>query len=195
MSTTAIVIIVDVAAIVVIGAVAIVLVGQQRRRSQLAHRFGPEWDRAVDAHGSPKAAAVDLKQRTDRRQELDIHPLSAADRDRYQQEWRQVQAEFVDEPRSSLTLADGLVSRVMHDSGYPIERFERNADSVSVDHPHVVEHYRNAHQVFVAAQTGSASTEEMRNAFVSYRALFAELPARRSVDPLDKLTTNVVPTT
>ena len=101
MSTTAVVIIVVVAVIVVIGAVAGVLLAQQRRRAQLARQFGPEWDRTVDAQGSPKAAAADLKERTDRRQQLDIHPLSATDRDRYQQEWRQVQAEFVDEPASS----------------------------------------------------------------------------------------------
>jgi hypothetical protein len=184
MSTTAIVIIVVVAAIVVVGAVAGVLVAQQRRRSQMARQFGPEWDRTVDAQGSPKAAAADLKERTERRQQLDIHPLSATARDRYQQEWRQVQAEFVDEPASALTLADGLVSRVMHDSGYPIEKFETNADLVSVDHPQVVEHYRNAHQVFVAAQTGSASTEEMRSAFVSYRSLFAELLENDQSAPL-----------
>jgi hypothetical protein len=63
----------------------------------------------------------------------------------------------------------------MHDRGYPMEKFESNAELVSVDHPEVVEHYRNAHGTFVAAQTGSASTEEMRSAFVSYRALFSEL--------------------
>jgi hypothetical protein len=184
MSTTSIVIIVVVAVIVAVAAVAIVLMAQQRRRSQLARQFGPEWDRAVDTQGSPKAAAAHLQERTERRQELDIHPLSATARDRYQQEWRQVQADFVDEPASSLTLADGLVSRVMHDSGYPIERFDSNADLVSVDHPQVVEHYRNAHRVFVATQNGSASTEEMRNAFVSYRALFAELLHDNQSTPL-----------
>jgi hypothetical protein len=174
-TTTLIIIIVVVAAIVAVGALAAVVMTRQRRRAQLARRFGSEWDRTVDAQGGPKAAAADLQERTERRQRLDIHPLSPTARDHYQQEWRQVQAEFVDEPASSLTLADGLVARVMHDRGYPIEKFESNADLVSVDHPEVVEHYRNAHGTFVAAQTGSASTEEMRTAFVSYRALFSDL--------------------
>jgi hypothetical protein len=49
---------------------------------------------------------------------------------------------------------------------------------VSVDHPEVVEHYRQAH----AIHSGEGeSTEGLRQAMVHYRALFAQLlepPAR-----------------
>ena len=60
----------------------------------------------------------------------------------------------------------------MRERGYPVEDFEQQAADVSVDHPEVVEHYRKAH----AIHTGSrASTEELREAMLHYRALFAEL--------------------
>ena len=51
----------------------------------------------------------------------------------------------------------------------------RASSRVSVDHPEVVEHYRKAH----AIHTGSrASTEDLREAMLHYRALFAELLER-----------------
>jgi hypothetical protein len=174
MSTTAVVIIVVVAVIVVAAVVGAVVIANARRRA-LARQFGPEWDRTVDARGGKKAAASDLKERTERRRGLDIQPLSASARDGYQQEWRQIQSEFVDQPVASLSLADGLVARVMHDSGYPMEQFDSNADLISVDHPEVVENYRHGHQIFVQAQANQVSTEQARDAFISYRSLFTEL--------------------
>ncbi len=51
-----------------------------------------------------------------------------------------------------------------------------------VDHPGVVEHYREGHDVYLASVNGGASTEDMRRGFVSYRSLFAELLDDRSQD-------------
>ena len=79
--------------------------------------------------------------------------------------------------------ADKLVAEVMRERGYPVEDFDQQADDVSVDHPEVVEHYRKAHAIQSARE---ASTEELRQAMVHYRALFDELletdrdPARES---------------
>ncbi len=109
------------------------------------------------------------------RDSLSIRPLAADQRDRYTQEWRQVQASFVDTPGTALGQADSLVTRVMLARGYPVEEFEERADLVSVDHPQVVVHYRQAHEVYLAGQAGSVPTEEVRRAFVSYRLLFSEL--------------------
>jgi hypothetical protein len=53
--------------------------------------------------------------------------------------------------------------------------FEQRAADVSVDHPHVVENYRAAHEVAVQDSRGRASTEDLREAMVYYRALFLEL--------------------
>jgi hypothetical protein len=63
----------------------------------------------------------------------------------------------------------------MRDRGYPVEDFEQRADDVSVDHPEVAENYRAAHALAVANTQGLASTEDLRQAFVHYRSLFAEL--------------------
>jgi hypothetical protein len=60
----------------------------------------------------------------------------------------------------------------MRERGYPVEDFDQQADDVSVDHPHVVEHYRKAHAIQTARD---GSTEDLRQALVHYRALFDEL--------------------
>ncbi len=175
MSTTAIIVVV-VAIIVVavlLGAALMAERGRQRRR--LRDRFGPEYDRTVDAAGSPKEADEELRGRLDRRDRLVIQPLSVAQRDRYRQDWRQVQGTFVDEPSTALVQADALVTSVMSDRGYPMEDFDRQAELVSVDHPGVVDNYRRAHGVYVARQSSPVSIEDIRQAFVSYHALFSEL--------------------
>ena len=78
----------------------------------------------------------------------------------------------MDQPASALADADGLVAEVMRERGYPVEDFDQQADDVSVDHPHVVEHYRKAHAIQPRA---TGSTEDLRQALVHYRALFDEL--------------------
>lgn len=109
------------------------------------------------------------------RDQLSIRPLSATQKDRYEQDWRQLQSDFVDFPGSSLARADALVTEVMINCGYPVQDFSARADSVSVDYPEVVEHYRLAHSTYVASMSSQVPTEEIRRAFVSYRALFTAL--------------------
>jgi len=67
------------------------------------------------------------------------------------------------------------VRDLMTRRGYPVGDFETRAADISVDHPHVVEHYRAAHEVSLLHQRGQADTEAMRQALVHYRALFSEL--------------------
>ncbi len=172
MTIWSIVVIVIAAAIVVAAVVAMV---RSRRRAGLRKQFGPEYDRAVESSGSRRQAEVDLRDRLSRHQQLDIRPLAPETQERYTEEWRRVQAEFVDAPTMALAEADALVTRVMKDRGYPMQDFESQAALVSVDHGGVVDNYRDGHRTFVAAQQGQASTEDMRRGFVYYRALFAEL--------------------
>jgi hypothetical protein len=68
---------------------------------------------------------------------------------------------------------------VMRDRGYPVaDEFEQRAADVSVDHPHVVEHYRAAHPISLRSTHGEAGTEDLRQAMVHFRALFADLVGR-----------------
>lgn len=164
---------------ILIGIVAFVVVlgvgfaAVRRKRTQrLKERFGPEYDRTAHEADSRRRAESELRERERRRERLDIRPLSEQAREHYAQQWQAIQAGFVDRPPVSLGQADELVQRVMRDRGYPVEDFERRAADVSVDHPDVVENYREAHRISQSAGQGTASTEEQRRAMVHYRALF-----------------------
>jgi hypothetical protein len=162
--------------LVVALAVGAALAVRQRRRAQLRERFGPEYNRVVGEGANVRDAEAGLRARVEERETLDLRTLSADERGAYDERWQDVQAEFVDRPDSAIIDADALVGELMHDLGYPVADFERQANLISVDHPEVVAHYRDAHRVF--EQTGGdaeVSTEELRKAIVSYRALFAEL--------------------
>jgi ABC-type nickel/cobalt efflux system permease component RcnA len=163
------------AAIVVVVLVAAWMFYGQRRRVRLRHRFGPEYDRVVAEAGSPAKAEALLSKRAARVGRFKLHPLNRDQADAFAQEWRRVQARFVDDPDAAVTDADRLLTQVMTARGYPLEDFDRRADDVSVDHPHVVEHYRTARALVVKRQRGHASTEELRQAIVHYRALFDDL--------------------
>ena len=64
----------------------------------------------------------------------------------------------------------------MHDRGYPVDQdFEQRAADISVDHPDMVENYRAAQSISVRAHNGQASTEELRQSMVHFRALFDDL--------------------
>jgi len=158
--------------VVVLLAIVGVLAYQRRRSAQLQQGFGPEYDRAVEEHGDQRAAESELLERRQRRSRFEVRPLGAAARDRYAERWRATQAQFVDQPASALGDADTLVAEVMRDRGYPVEDFEQRAADVSVDHPTVVEHYRKAHAIHTRSR---ASTEDLREAMLHYRALFDEL--------------------
>jgi hypothetical protein len=75
----------------------------------------------------------------------------------------------------------------MHDRGYPVdEDFERRTADISVEHPVVVENYRAAHGISVRAHNGQASTEQLRQAMVHFRALFDDLLASGDVRHTDE---------
>jgi hypothetical protein len=165
--------------LILVGA-ALVLVllvaGLARRRSgRLRGKFGPEYDRTVERSGGRRAAEAELEGREAKRQRLRIERLTPEARERYLREWGELQQGFVDQPSRSLLDADRVVTEVMRERGYPMDDFEQRAADISVDHPQVVEHYRAAHRIYAADERGDATTEELRQAVVHYRALFEEL--------------------
>jgi hypothetical protein len=167
-------IVIAIAAVVIVGLVIWGIV-RARRTATLRDRFGPEYDRTLASRDGRRDAERDLEARRERRDQLEIRPLSSTARDRYTTLWTQTQARFVDDPMGSLRDADSLVATVMNDRGYPMDRFERRAADISVDHPVVVENYRNAHAAMVATDEGRSSTEDMRRGIQHYRMLFEEL--------------------
>lgn len=168
--------------LMLVGGVVVLLLGllaawsyaSRRRRVNLRERFGPEYERTVQAVGPARAEAV-LRERTDRVSRFNLHKLTQDQADAFAREWRRIQGLFVDDPGGAVGEADRLVTQVMAARGYPLEDFDRRADDLSVDHPVVVQNYRTARALALRRQRNEAGTEEMRQAVVNYRALFDEL--------------------
>ncbi|WP_326638622.1 hypothetical protein OG884_30635 [Streptosporangium sp. NBC_01755] len=168
-------------AVVVVAVVAIVAVGylvlQQQRRHRLRDRFGPEYERTLQERDSRRDAEQELRAREQRFSSLDIRTLDAQTREIYAKKWMEVQERFVDAPGFAVTEADHLVTSVMAERGYPTEDFEQRLSDLSVAHGRTLDHYRQAHEISTRAAHKEASTEELRQAMVHYRALFEELLA------------------
>jgi hypothetical protein len=148
---------------------------ERQRRNELKERFGPEYEAAVRRAGNRGRAEKELAEREERVAKLNITPLSETDRTRFADEWRSVQAEFVDDPSGALLKADNLVTDVMRARGYPMGEFHQRAADISVDHPNTVEHFDTAHAIARQTDNGEASTDEKRQGLLHYRALFDEL--------------------
>jgi hypothetical protein len=183
-------VIVLIVVVVLLVAVGIAMMSRRRRSQQLQEHFGPEYERRVAETGDPKAAEAELAGRQKRRQEFDIRSLRPEERERFQGSWYRIQRDFVDDPERSLHDADDLVVEVMRLRGYPVEGdFDRRADDLSVDHPQVVQHYREARSVRDAAPGDGVDTERQRHALTSYRSLVEALlgaPARNRDGATDR---------
>ena len=154
---------------------------------QLRQGFGPEYDRVVGERGDQRSGEQELLERRQRLDEFQIRALQPAVREEYLKRWRVTQRHFVDEPGEAVGESQALVQQVMHDRGYPVDSdFEQRAADISVEHAHVVENYRAAHTISVRAHRGEASTEELRQAMVHYRALFDDLLAPTDTAQVDQ---------
>lgn len=165
-----------VAVLVVMAAVAVAwLFGVRRRREHLRERFGPEYERTVQAAGTTGRAEALLQEREQRVSRYNIRALAEPERVRFSDAWRRVQAKFVDDPGAAVTEGDLLVNEVMTARGYPMSDFDRRVEDLTVDHGNVVHHYRAAREIAARHSRRAASTEELRQALVHYRELFADL--------------------
>jgi hypothetical protein len=165
-----------VAAVVIVGALAIWYSARRRRQrsERLQSKFGQEYDAAV-AHADRKHAEEELEARQKRVESFDLRELHPAEAARFADLWRGTQERFVDDPGGAVADADRLVGELMGARGYPMADFEQRAADVSVDHPDVVSNYRTAHRIAAQHSRGQASTEQLRQAMVHYRALFTGL--------------------
>jgi len=166
-------------AVVVIAAIVLAGIALARRRqaasARIRQRFGPEYDRTVQASGSERRAEAQLAHRTERVETLNIRELAPTERERFTQLWNALQMRFVDSPKGAVAEADDLLVLVMQARGYPMSDFEQRAADLSVNYPVVVDNYRSGHAI--ASQLGNAkvSTEDMRRAMIHFRALFDEM--------------------
>ena len=164
-----------VVALIIITAVALYIRQRKHTSAGLRARFGTEYERAVQQHGSERKAEAKLADREARVEKFKIRHLDPTERERYQSQWVTVQSRFVDFPKGAVIEADELVCSLMQARGYPVADFEQRAADISVDHPRVVENYRSAHNIALRLGRGEASTEELRSAMIQYRSLFDDL--------------------
>jgi hypothetical protein len=159
-------------------AISLLIYARKRRTQRLIEQFGaPEYDRVMMDEGNREKAETALGRRADRVESLNIRQLSPADRARFIESWRTVQARFVDGPGGAVAEADQLLGDVMSTRGYPVSNFEQRAADISVHHPLVLQNYRAAHEIAIRQTHGQASTEELRQAMIHYRTLFDDLIA------------------
>jgi FtsZ-interacting cell division protein ZipA len=166
-----------IAIVAIVGLLIASRIASSRRRSHLQDQFGPEYDRVVGAADSRSDAEDELADRERRHAELELKPLSDASRTRFLDEWQGVQQRFVDDPDNATKQAADLVRRVMVERGYPADAdASARAEVVSVDHPDVVQRYRQGCDALGAHSDGDAArTENLRRAMVDFRAVFESL--------------------
>jgi hypothetical protein len=155
--------------------VAAISLSSRRKTARLKQHYGGEYERLASETGGQKAAEKKLIARERKRDELDIVALTPAALSDFATRWQHVQTRFVDDPATAVGVADRLVTEVMRERGYPVDDFDQRAADISVDHPQIVENYRTAHSIHLAQHDGDVSTEQQREAFVHYRALFEKL--------------------
>ena len=169
-----------VVALAALAAIAVVVLlrvkarNRNRGTQRLQNKFGSEYGNAVGGVGRKKGEA-ELAKREERVEGFDLHPLAAAESERFTQLWMATLARFVDDPGGAISDADGLLNEVMLARGYPVGDFEQRATDISVNHPEFVANYRAAHAAALKHSRGGASTEDLRRAMVHYRWLFTDL--------------------
>jgi hypothetical protein len=165
-----------VAIVLAIIVVALVFVAAMTaRRRGLQRRFGPEYDRVVAEQESRARAEAELTERQRRVRKLNIKPLSKEAASGYAARWQTTQEEFVDSPQTAVAGAYTLLTAVLTERGYPVEDDGQLTSDLSVDHARTVGSFRTAQEISTRAAAGDVPTEDLRQAFINYRRLFADL--------------------
>ncbi|MFI5936877.1 hypothetical protein [Actinoplanes sp. NPDC051494] len=172
MSPTLVIVLIVVVLLVIAGVVYAV---RASRRKQLQTKFGPEYDRVVGDADSRAAGERELQERQKRVAQFELRALPAEAKARYSVAWEEVQIQFVDAPAEAVSTADELVTRLIEERGYPTGGYDDQLANLSVQHATTLEHYRDAHAISERSKNGDAETEDLRQALVHYRALFADL--------------------
>ena len=104
--------IIGVAVVVLLLVLGIWAYWSRRQRVNLRERFGPEYDRTVEAVGAARADAI-LRERAERVSHFNLHKLTHEQATAFAREWRRIQSRFVDDPDGAVGEADQLVTQVM----------------------------------------------------------------------------------
>jgi hypothetical protein len=172
-----------IAAIVTAVALVIGLLIWQRERSGRLHKqYGHEYDRAVDELGRVRAQR-ELASRERRVRRLQLRGLTREERERFVENWRLIQTQFVDDPEGAVLQGDRLLEDVMDARGYPIADFDQRVADLSVHHGRIVDEYRALRDIAQRHRRREASTEDLRQALVHFRSVFEDMLEERELIP------------
>jgi len=160
--------------VLILGAIAYWATSRRRSR-HLRDHFGPEYNRTIAETGNRRAAEAELARRENRIRNLEVRPLSGADKQRFQEQWGLCQAQFVDDPAGAVNSADALLTDVLRARGYAADNPHDRISDISAAYPRHATRYRFAGDLVSRHRRGQGSTEDLRKAFVHYRALFDEI--------------------
>jgi hypothetical protein len=165
-------IIVIVVVLVLVAAAAATASMLTRRRTTKRSMHGAEYDRLADEVG-PRKAQAEFAKRRQRVDGLGLRPLSDERRTAYTGQWQVAQEQFIDNPAQSVRAAAAMVAAVTADRGYEVTNHEQLLTDLSVYHGRYLDGYRRARKI--AGRAAEAPTEALRQALLSYRALFFDL--------------------
>jgi hypothetical protein len=89
-----------------------------------------------------------------------LRPLSAESRDRYVEEWDEIETKFVDAPEQAVREAEALVMSVLRERGHPLTERDLPQD------------VQRAHRLGYSSRD---KTEGMRQALLHYRAVMERM--------------------
>lgn len=201
MNSTLIGIIIAVAVVVIVVLLIVFFVSrrnrdrrQEERQERTREEFGSEYDREAEEQGSEEDAERKLRERRGK-VERQTEPLSDESRERYDEQWNEVERVFVDNPERSIEMADRTVSDILDERNFVSDASQSDEEtdrSLAAMHPEVAEDYREARRIradVVARSSqgsseesgggdGEESTEELRQAIRKYRAVYERLTER-----------------
>jgi hypothetical protein len=106
---------------------------------------------------------------------LKVRPLRSSDRDRFIVAWHSTSARFVDDPAQAISESDRLLGDIMEARGLPTLDFDATAMELTIDHPHLLEHYRAARRIARQSEAGTANTEALHRGLAHYKHLIDDL--------------------
>jgi len=165
---------------VLIAAAAAVGAAREVRLIATRRKFGPEFDRLARRIGARNARAEFIERRQ-RVAALSLHPLPPERQQGFAASWIGVQEQFVEAPSAAVATAARLCMQVAQERGYAVEDRARLLADLSVHHAKRMEGYRRAERM--AADPDAASTEELRQAMLGYRAMFRDLAGSAALSP------------
>jgi FtsZ-interacting cell division protein ZipA len=193
MSTTTLIIII-VVVVIVIALLAFYFVSRRRRaqrseaqRERTREEFGSEYERTAEERGSGEEAERELRERRGRA-ERRVEPLSEESRQRYEEQWMEVERVFVDNPGRSIEMADRTVTDILEERNFvadPAQSDEETERELAVMHPDVADDYREARRIRADVVAGTVqssgegaaeeTTEDLRQAIRKYRAVYERI--------------------